>query len=418
MLGILLGINLREKTMPTKKRYKTKYVGVYYIEGKGASGPEKIYYILYRRNGKLIEEKAGRQYQDDMTPARASGIRTRRIEGVELSNIGRREAESVALDAAKDRWTVSRLWDEYEFQKVDSKSLRIDKIRFNLYIKDNFGSKEPEEIIQLEVDRIRIGLLKKLSPQSVKHIMALLRRIINFGVQRQLCSDIDFKITLPIVHNNKTEDLSKEQLKKLLQTIDNSSDIQAANIMRIALFTGMRRGEIFKLKWNDVDFQRGFIYLKDPKGVEDQKIPMNDAARNVFQNHPHTEIINQDPKQEKVESEYVFCMNNGNPFKSTNLQRRLNQIRDAAGISKNFRALHGLRHVYASMLASSGQVDMYTLQKLLTHKSPHMTQRYAHLRDETLKLASNLAGTMIQEYIDENKSISITSQSESKEVSK
>jgi len=41
----------------------------------------------------------------------------------------------------------------------------------------------------------------------------------------------------------------------------------------------------------------------------------------------------------------------------------------------------GLRHVYASMLASSGQVDMYTLQKLLTHKSPAMTQRYAHLRD-------------------------------------
>jgi len=60
--------------MPIKNRYKTKYAGVYYIEGKGASGPEKIYYIIYRRNGKLIEEKAGRQYQDDMTPARAAGI--------------------------------------------------------------------------------------------------------------------------------------------------------------------------------------------------------------------------------------------------------------------------------------------------------------------------------------------------------
>lgn len=61
----------------------------------------------------------------------------------------------------------------------------------------------------------------------------------------------------------------------------------------------------------------------------------------------------------------------------------------------DFRPLHGLRHVYASMLASSGQVDMYTLQKLLTHKSPLMTQRYAHLRDESLKRASNLAGSII-----------------------
>ena len=47
--------------------------------------------------------------------------------------------------------------------------------------------------------------------------------------------------------------------------------------------------------------------------------------------------------------------------------------------------MHGLRHAYASMLASSGKVDMYVLQKLMTHKSPSMTQRYAHLRDEALK---------------------------------
>ncbi len=46
--------------------------------------------------------------------------------------------------------------------------------------------------------------------------------------------------------------------------------------------------------------------------------------------------------------------------------------------------MHGLRHVYASMLASSGKVDMYVLQKLMTHKSPKMTQRYAHLRDDAL----------------------------------
>jgi integrase len=49
------------------------------------------------------------------------------------------------------------------------------------------------------------------------------------------------------------------------------------------------------------------------------------------------------------------------------------------------------------MLASSGQVDLYTLQKLLTHKSPVMTQRYAHLRDETLIRASALAGELVNE---------------------
>jgi site-specific recombinase XerD len=47
------------------------------------------------------------------------------------------------------------------------------------------------------------------------------------------------------------------------------------------------------------------------------------------------------------------------------------------------------------MLASSGQVDLYTLQKLLTHKSAAMTQRYTHLRDEALRRASDLAGDLI-----------------------
>jgi integrase len=49
------------------------------------------------------------------------------------------------------------------------------------------------------------------------------------------------------------------------------------------------------------------------------------------------------------------------------------------------------------MLASSGQVDLYTLQKLLTHKTGAMTQRYAHLRDDTLRRASDLAGDLVNQ---------------------
>ena len=78
--------------MPTKKRIKTKYPGVYFINGKSVSRkPERIYYIRYRKNGKMVEEKAGRQFQNDMTSARASQVRTRRIEGNGLSSTERRE---------------------------------------------------------------------------------------------------------------------------------------------------------------------------------------------------------------------------------------------------------------------------------------------------------------------------------------
>jgi hypothetical protein len=55
------------------------------------------------------------------------------------------------------------------------------------------------------------------------------------------------------------------------------------------------------------------------------------------------------------------------------------------------------------MLASSGKVDLYTLQRLLTHKSPQMTQRYAHLRDETLRKGADLAGMLVAEAVEKTK---------------
>ena len=82
--------------------------------------------------------------------------------------------------------------------------------------------------------------------------------------------------------------------------------------------------------------------------------------------------------------------NNG----STSIKKSI-KLKPPQASQKTSDLLHGLRHTYASILASSGQVDMYTLQKLLTHKSPQMTQRYAHLRDETLKRASDLIVDLI-----------------------
>ena len=72
----------------------------------------------------------------------------------------------------------------------------------------------------------------------------------------------------------------------------------------------------------------------------------------------------------------------------------MNRIKNQAGLPKDFRALHGLRHFFASTLAFSG-VDLFTIQKLLTHQSPQMTVRYSHMRDQALRRASDLAGDLI-----------------------
>ncbi len=369
--------------MPRQKRFMTKYPGVYYIKANGARGREKIFYIYYRHNGKQIEEKAGCQYADDMTDAKAAGIRADRMRNKAPSNTQRRASEKAAKLAAAGKWTLTKLWDEYSKQRAESKALKVDRYRFKKHLEPKHGHKAPSELHQLDIDRLRISLLKVRSPQTTKHVLGLLKRLCNFGVNKQLCPGINFKIEMPRVDNQTTEDLSARQMKSLLAAIEASPDRTAAAFMKLALYTGMRRGELMKLTWKDVNFDRGFILIRDPKGGLSQKIPLNDQARELLENHPET-------------AAHVFVRDNGKPFTGV-INKRVRLIREAAKLPSDFRPLHGLRHAFASMLASSGKVDMYTLQKLLTHKSPLMTQRYAHLRDETLRKASELAGNIIEE---------------------
>jgi len=379
--------------MPAQKRFKTKYAGVYYIEGKaiGSNKKERIYYIMYRKDGKLIEEKAGRQNKDDMTPARAAGIRSDKIDGKQLTNKEKRDLEEAKKIAEAGKWTIDRLWKEYKKNKPNLKGMKTYESAYNLHIKPNFANKEPKDILPLDIQRVKRKLLKKRSPQTVQHVLEQLRRIINFGVNNKLCQGIDFKIEMPQVDNIKTEDLTPEQLTNLLKAIAKEPHPYAGPLMKMALFTGMRRGELFRLKWDHLDFLRGFIYIVDPKGGPDQKVPLNDAVRELLDSLPRSK------------SPYVFPGRGGK--QRTNIARPVNRIKKDAGLPKDFRPIHGLRHVYASMLASSGKVDMYTLQKLLTHKDPTMTQRYAHLRDEALKRASDLAGDIINGAIKEKKDV-------------
>ena len=367
--------------MPKQERFNTDYPGVYYIIGTstGNGKPEKIFYIFYRKDGKQIEEKAGRQYQDDMTPARAARIRAERIEGKSLSNKARREKKRREKEIQE--WIIKRLWEAYLETKPKTRSFRIDDQRFKLHIEPRLGDKKLEGLAPLDLDRLRISLLKERSPQTVKSAMALLKRISNFAKNKRLCKGIDFKITLPKVSNQKTEFLSEEELKRLLNAIKEDTNPYAGPIMLIALYTGMRKSEILRLEWKDIDFEHGFIHIREPKGGQDQKIPLNEAARKVFEKLPRTH-------------ELIFPGIHG---LRTGIYHAIGTIKKKAGLPKDFRPLHGLRHHYASMLASSGKVDMYVLQKLLTHKSPIKTQRYAHLRDESLKKASNLAGELVNQ---------------------
>lgn len=366
------------------RRYKTKYPGIFYREVSrvGGSGMERVYYAIYKVDGKVVETKIGRQYADDMTPARAANIRGELIEG---KRITRQQArEEAKAEASKTIWSISSLWEEYKRRNPNVKGLTSDQNRFDNHLTP-LHQFEPKAISTSTVDDLRISLTQKgLKAATVRNVLELLRRIISFGIKKELINPADAHIhfEMPQLNNIKTEDLTPSQLKNLLSALDSTTHKKAASMMKLALFSGMRRGEMFNLKWEHIDWERGFINLvgqDDGLGAKSgqiERIPLNEMARSLL------------CSIEKNTSPYVFPGKKGGRL--VDIRREADAIKKEAGLPKDFRPFHGLRHVYASMLASSGKVTMYELQKLMTHKSSAMTQRYAHLRDEALKRASGV----------------------------
>ena len=371
-------------------RIKTQYKGVFYRDENKIGSKlqtEKVYYIRYRlggRNAKQIEECVGRESKG-ITAAKANQIRALRMVGVEQTNKERRDATEAAKKEEQGKPTIARLWTAYDEGNLERKVRNTDTSNYRLHIEKAFAKKTPAELVTLDIDRLRVKMLKTHKPQTVKHILALLQRIIRYGVSKGLCPQPDpsrLHFIFPKVDNQKTENLTTEQMTALMQALDEEADQNGANLIRLTLVTGMRRNALFSLWWDDVDFERGFIRLRGDaaKNEKTQSIPLSPLARDVLLN------------TERTASPYVFPGRGGE--KRTDFKYMPARVRDKAGLPKDFRPLHGLRHTFASWLASTGAVDMYTLQKLMTHSSATMTQRYAHLHDETLQRAAAVAGDL------------------------
>jgi integrase len=364
------------------KRQPTKYPGVVFRETEQG---ERVFYVRFKRAGKVVEAKAGGSIRQQMTAAKAATYRAQLIAGQAATPQEQREQGRADKAAEQSKPTMARLWEAFRVAKADNKSLRDDFYRWRLHLAPVFAEKTPAEILTLDVDRLRSRLKKKgLAPATNKQIIVLLKRIINYAVKRGLCPPVDpsrLHFEMPKVNNERTEDLAPDELARLLTAIDNAKDWRAAGLLRLAMLTGMRRGELLSLQWQHIDLARGFVRIVGPKGGKDASIPLNAAARRVLVELP------------RPGSDFLFP---GRTGRACDLKKPIAAIKKAAGLPDDFRPVHGLRHFFASALASSGEVDLHTLQRLLNHKCPQMTQRYSHLRDEALQRATGVMDSVME----------------------
>ena len=246
----------------------------------------------------------------------------------------------------------------------------------------------------LPLDRIdRAGVARwfdgysRTAPGGANEALGFLCRILNHAI---VCGHLLTNPARSVKRNPRpklTRFLSREEIGRLHHALDRHagarpSRARQADIIRLLLLTGCRKSEIRTLRWRDVD--TGTLNLADAKT----------GPRRVLLNAPARAILERQPRSG---STFVFPspLDPGRPF-SRDL-KLWNSVRKEAGI-EDVR-LHDLRHTFASHAVLQG-VPLPVVSRLLGHKRPSMTLRYAHVGDRETEAAAERIGAAVAKVLE------------------
>ena len=209
--------------------------------------------------------------------------------------------------------------------------------------------------------------------RDLQELKSMFNKIIRFKRWGKVLENPVSYVKLAKEKNERVRYLEPEEIKQLIS----AAREYLKPIIVTALHTGMRRGEIFNLRWDDVDFKERVIHVRDSKNGEGRYIPMSEELRRTLFRLP-SRFAGGYLFPSYLPSRKAGRSKSGDhpqrPF--VDLKNGFQRALEKAGIS-DFR-FHDLRHTFASYLVMKG-ADLNTVRELLGHKSLKTTLRYAHL---------------------------------------
>lgn len=384
-----------DKTWKSKTRIRAhahKWPGVYYYElttmhnGK----PDRCFFYAIKVGGKKIWRKVGK-LSEGYGPEVAAEYRARAVVGLADGTEALTPREEREETLAKDK-TIAELGQVYFDIKTGSvKGIKTDINRFEKHILPKFGSKRVGQIVPIDMEYFKKALLETHMPGTVWNVLEVFRRIVNFGFKTQLCPPLGFVIEMPEKDNARVEYLTSEQAARLLKTAREWPDRDVGRMVEVAYFTGMRRGELFKMEERDLDFTVNLITIRDPKsGKRTETIGMSDVVASILSE----QIVSNHERRPDATVKFVF------PGKKDGVPRvdcsGAERIKVAADLPKDFRPFHGLRHNFGVTLANSGKFNISEISEALTHKNLTFTkERYAQFLPDTLTKIGNSAASIL-----------------------
>jgi integrase len=355
----------------------------------------KSYLFQYRHSGRTRRIAIGGhgEITPDQAFKRAMKLRSETFEGRDPSA----ERRQLGKQA-----TVSELCALYLEKGCEGKkpsTLATDRGRIERHIKPLLGHLTVGSVTRLDVERFMSAVTTGKTAAKVKtkkrglarvqggagtaaRTLGLLGAIFSFAQREELRADNPARNVHRAKDGKRERFLSDQDLGQLGQAMARVGPELNPNVvpvLKLLLLTGCRKGEILGLTWSEVDLPQRTLRLRDSK-TGARKVPLNEQAIAILKSQPRLRG-----------NDFVFPATSGTGH-FTALQDGWNRIRTAAGIPDVH--VHDLRHSFATVLASSGN-SLHVIGSLLGHRDLRTTQVYAHLVEDTLRLASQDAASRI-----------------------
>ena len=269
----------------------------------------------------------------------------------------------LAYTQSKSQTVFSIIIDEYLKKEYKGSRLNEERVKLNYWI-GALGDKPIIDITPTDINEALSTLPTHLKNATINRYVAAISVVFSYA-----CREYDLpenpvrKIPSLPENNERIRFLSEAERTSLFKACRASHWDKLYLIVLLAITTGARKGEITKLRWNDIDFDRRTAYVATTKNGQPKVLPLTDSVireLQLFDSKDSSLIF-----ASKVKEDVPYCFTK--PWKRA--------LEDAE--IKDFR-FHDLRHSCASYLAQSG-ASLLEIADVLGHKQISVTKRYAHL---------------------------------------
>lgn len=306
-------------------------------------------------------------------------------EAAERAELELQERETVTV---KDFFESSYLPQARADKK--EKSITREESLFRLWIAPVIGKMPMKDVTPFNIERIKRNMAEGgLTPRSIEYSLSVVRQIFNVARRFDVFTGENptTKVRFPKPDNSRMRFLTHAEADLFLKALKEKSH-KAHDEALLSLHCGLRFGEIASLTWQDVDLEQGILTIRDAKAGTRYAF-LTDQAREMLQN-----------RKPGNPQDLVFPGRLGKKqtMPSLTFKRVIDELKLNEGIDdpRLKVCFHSLRHTYASWMIEAG-TDLYTLQRLLGHKTNTMTQRYSHLSENRLKDAARALSRAVEQ---------------------